>query len=90
MLSGKHQTTKPRPKVNSPLLGNKHILSVHLLAIIIRVHLVGAVEKWEDKKWGEDRKDLIFSYLYLVGMMKMWRDRKLICLVEKKNERMEK
>ena len=71
-------------------IGNKHILSVHLLAITIRVHLVGGVEKWEDKKWGNDRKDLVFSYLYLVGMMKMWRDRKLICLVEKKNERMEK
>ena len=69
MFSGKHQTIKPRPKVNSPLLGNKHILSVHLLAITIRVHLVGGVEKWEDKKWGEDRKDLVFSHLYLVGRM---------------------
>ena len=42
------------------------------------------IEKWKD------RKDLVFSYLCLVGMMEMWRDRKLICMVEKKNEKMEK
>ena len=41
------------------------------------------IEKWED------RRDLVFSYLYLVERMEKWRDEKLICLVEKKNENME-
>ena len=41
------------------------------------------IEKWED------RKDLVLSHMCLVGRMKKWRDEKLICLVEKKNESME-
>ena len=41
------------------------------------------IEKWED------RRDLIFSHLCLVGMMEKSRNGKLICLVEMKNGRME-
>ena len=40
------------------------------------------IEKWEDKK------DLVFPRVCLVGKMEKWRDEKLICLDEKKNERM--
>ena len=40
------------------------------------------MEKWED--W----KDLVFPRVCLVGKMEKWRDEKLICLDEKKNERM--
>ena len=40
------------------------------------------IEKWEDKK------DLVFPRVRLVGKMEKWRDEKLICLDEKKNERM--
>ena len=36
-----------------------------------------------------DRKDLIFPHVCLVGGMKKWRDRKLICLVEEKIEMIE-
>ena len=35
----------------------------------------------------DDRRNLVFSYLYLVRRMEKWKDEKLICLVEKKNER---
>ena len=56
--------------------------------LVIRVRLVGGVEKKEDRKWEEDGRDLVFSYLCLVKMMEKLRDRKLICLVEKKNEEM--
>ena len=34
----------------------------------------------------ENRKDLVFSYLYLVGSVEKLRDRKLIFLVEEKSE----
>ena len=36
----------------------------------------------------EDKRNLVFSYLYLVRRMEKWKDEKFICLVEKKNERM--
>ena len=36
----------------------------------------------------EDRRNLIFSYLCLVGRMEMWKVIKLICLVEKKKKKM--
>ena len=52
--------------------------------------LVGEMEKWIDRKWGVDRKDLVFSHLCLVGKMEKWKNEKLICLVDKKNERLEK
>ena len=41
------------------------------------------IEKWTD------RKDLVFSYMCLVGRVKKWRDGKLFCLIEKKSERIE-
>ena len=34
----------------------------------------------------EDRRNLIFSYLCLVGRMEKWKVIKLICLVEKKKK----
>ena len=49
----------------------------------------GRIENWEKiEKW-EDIRNLVFSQLYLVGMMEKWRYWKFICLVEKKNESME-
>ena len=73
------------------------ILRLHLslsLSLFLRVCLVGGVEKWENRKWGKDRKwkdgkNLIFSHMCLVGMMEKWRHGKLICLFEKKNEMIE-
>ena len=62
--------------------------------IFLRIRLVGRlgserVENEEEiEKWKE-RRDLVFSHMYLVGKMKKWRDEKFICLVEKKNERIE-
>ena len=38
---------------------------------------------------GENKRDLVFSHLYFVGRMKKWKDEKFICLVEKKNEKIE-
>ena len=40
------------------------------------------------KKW-EDKKDLVFSYMCLVGRIEKWGEGKLFYLVEKKNERIE-
>ena len=40
------------------------------------------MEKWKD------RKDLAFSHLCLVRRVEKWRDEKLFCLVEIKNEMM--
>ena len=58
---------------------------------VIRVWLVGGLEKWNDRKWEKnDRKILIFSRTYLVGRMEKWRKGKPICLVKKKNEMMKK
>ena len=58
---------------------------------VIRVWLVGGLEKWNDRKWEKnDRKILIFSHTYLVGRMEKWRNGKPICLVKKKNEMMKK
>ena len=37
----------------------------------------------------EDRRNLIFSYLCLVGRMEKWKVIKLICLVEKKKKKRE-
>ena len=42
------------------------------------------MEKWEDKI------DLVFPRMYLVGGMEKWEGRKLFCLVEEKKGRMEK
>ena len=41
------------------------------------------MEKWED------RKDLVFSHVCLVGMVKKWEGGKLFYLVREKNWRME-
>ena len=41
------------------------------------------MEKWED------RKNLVFSHVYLVGGMKKRRDRKIFYLVEEKSGRIE-
>ena len=67
-----------------------------LLESLFRVRLVGGVEKWENRKLGENRKMRgykKFSFLSIVfgwdGMMEKWRYWKFICLVEKKNESME-
>ena len=40
------------------LFFSSSILGSHMSSptISLRVHLVGGVEKWEDKKWGKDRK----------------------------------
>ena len=37
----------------------------------------------------EDKKDLVFSLVYLVWGVEKWKDGKLIYLVEKKNEKIE-
>ena len=42
------------------------------------------IEKWKD------RRNLVFFYLCLVVRIKKWRDEKIICLVEKENERIKK
>ena len=36
----------------------------------------------------ENKRGLIFSYMHLVRRIEQYRDRKFICLVEKKNEMM--
>ena len=41
------------------------------------------MEKWEDKK------DLVFPHMYLVGGVEKWKSRKLFCLVKEKSERIE-
>ena len=38
------------------------------------------------KKWN-DRKNLVFSHMCLVGRIEKWRDEKIFYLVEKKSER---
>ena len=40
------------------------------------------------KKW-EDKKDLIFPHVYLVGGVEKWEGGKLFCLVREKNGRIE-
>ena len=48
----------------------------------LRLCLIGGVEKWEDRKVGEQKR---FSFLlYVFG----WKDGKVICLVKNWNERM--
>ena len=50
----------------------------------------GRIENWEGiEKW-EDRRNLVFSYFCLVERVEKWREGKLIYLVKKKNERIEK
>ena len=50
----------------------------------------GRIKNWEGiEKW-EDIRDLVFSYFCLVGRMEKWREGKLIYLIKKKNERIEK
>ena len=51
--------------------------------------MVGGVEKWENRRLRDDRKDLVFSCMCLVGRVEKWREGKLFCLVEKKSERIE-
>jgi len=41
-----------------------------------RIHLVGGVEKREDRKWRKDRKYLFSSHMCLVGRMENLRDGK--------------
>ena len=41
------------------------------------------IEKWND------RKNLVFSHMCLVGRIEKWRDENLFYLVEKKNEMIE-
>ena len=41
------------------------------------------MEKWED------RKDLVFPHVCLVGEVEKWEGGKIFCLVEKKSERIE-
>ena len=52
---------------------------------------VWKIEKIENReeieKW-EDRKNLVFSHMYLIGKIEKWENEKLIYLVEKKNEKM--
>ena len=55
-----------------------------MFAISFRIRLVGGTEKWED------RRDLVFCHMCLVGRMKKWKDGKLIYLVEEKSKRMQK
>ena len=40
------------------------------------------------KKW-EDRKDLVFPHVCLVGEVEKWKGEKLFCFVGEKNSRME-
>ena len=47
---------------------------------IERIENEEEIEKWED------RKNLVFSHMYLVRRIEKWGDGKLICLIEKKNE----
>ena len=62
---------KPKSESNSP---NTPLL---------RVCLVGGVEKWENRKY------LVFSRVCLVGEIKKWEGGKLFYLVKKKSERIE-
>ena len=41
------------------------------------------MEKWEDKI------DLVFPRMYLVGGMEKWEDRKFFCLIEEKSGKIE-
>ena len=60
----------------------------------LRVHLIGEVEKWEDrngewmKKW-ENKKNFNFPHLCLVGMVEKWKDENFFCLIEKENGKIE-
>ena len=45
-----------------------------------KIENMEGIEKWED------RRDLVFSCLCLVGGWKSGEIKKLICLIEKKNE----
>ena len=45
-------------------------------------------EKVEDGKM-QDRKDLVFSHMCLVGEVEKWKGEKLFCLVGETNGRME-
>ena len=49
-----------------------------------RIENKKVIEKWEDKRY------FIFPRVCLIGRMKNWKDEKFICLVEEKNERIEK
>ena len=51
--------------------------------------MVGEVKEWEDKKWRNDKKYLVFSRMCLVGRIKKRRDEKLFYLIKKKSESIE-
>ena len=58
-------------------------MRAHIEPHILRVRLVGGVEKWEDGKY------LVFPRVCLVGGMEKWEGEKLFNLVEKKSGRIE-
>ena len=47
------------------------------------MEISGRMEKWED------RKNLVFPHVCLVGGVEKWEDGKLFCLVREKNGKME-
>ena len=49
---------------------------------------IGRIEQGEELEKWEERNDLVFSYMCLVRMIEKLRDGKLICLIEKKNDKM--
>ena len=55
-----------------------------------RFYLVGRKEKWEDRKWGEDRKYFSFPHLRLVGRVEKWRDEKLFIWLRRKMRRLKR
>ena len=66
-----------------------YVMSASLGSVWLKQWKSRRIENGEEiEKW-EDRRDLVFSHLCLVERMKKWRDEKFICLVWKKNERME-
>ena len=60
-------------------------MNVFLIYLNSGMNIEKRNEKWI-RYFFKTNKLLVFSYLYLVKRMKKRKDRKLICLVEKKNE----
>ena len=60
-------------------------MNVFLIYLNSGMNIEKRNEKWI-RYFFKTNKLLVFSYLYLVKKMKKRKDRKLICLVEKKNE----
>ena len=65
----------------------KQALSYPLFFLLAFIYLPLDQKKKKEKK-KENRKHFVFSCVCLVGEMEKWRDEKLICLDEKKNEKM--